>query len=393
MGGRSVGQDRGANCGANSVVNRAGNSGAPCAASRLASRVVRTRRQRGVAVITALLLTTLAVTIVASLFWQQQVQVRSIENQRTQLQKQWILRGAIDWARLILRSSGNQSQTDTLSDPWAIPLQEVRLDDFVENGKQDAEASSAVLSGNIVDAHALFNLSNLTRGGPLSPPDVAAFARLLTNLQVPAATTLAQAAADYLLSARAPAAPPAAAAGTTANAGGADQIVAPTPRKGVPATPSGIASTGGAQVMTLTQVNDLLAVDGFTLDTVNKLRDYVTVIGAGKETNINVNTASAVVLAAVIPGLSTSDAATLVAGRERSSFKDIADFQSHLPASVTAPNSTTGAATPLSGLDVKSEHFLVNGKVKLNNAVLEIQSLVERPTHGGPVKTVWTREN
>jgi len=60
-------------------------------------------RQRGVAVVTALLLTTLAITIVASLFWQQQVQVRSIENQRLQLQKQWVLRGALDWARLILR--------------------------------------------------------------------------------------------------------------------------------------------------------------------------------------------------------------------------------------------------------------------------------------------------
>ncbi len=44
-------------------------------------------RQNGVAVVTALLLTTLAITIVASLFWQQQVQVRSIENQRMQLQK------------------------------------------------------------------------------------------------------------------------------------------------------------------------------------------------------------------------------------------------------------------------------------------------------------------
>ena len=56
-------------------------------------------QQHGVAVVTALLLTTLAVTIVASLFWQQQVQVRSIENQRLQLQKQWVLRGALDWAR------------------------------------------------------------------------------------------------------------------------------------------------------------------------------------------------------------------------------------------------------------------------------------------------------
>ena len=48
---------------------------------------IPTRRQDGVAVVTALLLTTLAITIVASLFWQQQVQVRSIENQRYQLQK------------------------------------------------------------------------------------------------------------------------------------------------------------------------------------------------------------------------------------------------------------------------------------------------------------------
>ena len=53
-------------------------------------------KQKGVAIITALLLTTLAIAIVTSLFWHQQVQVRSIENQRLQLQKQWILRGAFD---------------------------------------------------------------------------------------------------------------------------------------------------------------------------------------------------------------------------------------------------------------------------------------------------------
>ncbi|WP_377702870.1 hypothetical protein [Pseudoduganella sp. UC29_71] len=70
----------------------------------------RLRRQAGVAVITALLLTTLAVTIVASLFWQQQVQVRSMENQRLHLQTKWILRGALDWARLIL-------QQDMISNP------------------------------------------------------------------------------------------------------------------------------------------------------------------------------------------------------------------------------------------------------------------------------------
>jgi general secretion pathway protein K len=159
-------------------------------------------RQQGVAVITALLLTTLAVTIVASLFWQQQVQVRSIENQRTQLQKQWILRGAIDWARLILRSDVNQ--VDYAGDPWAIPLAEVRLDDFVENGKQDADASSATLSGFIVDAQSRFNLNALMRGGSVSPADLEAFTKLLQNLRIESAATLAEATAGYLTSARMP---------------------------------------------------------------------------------------------------------------------------------------------------------------------------------------------
>src|SRR3954467_10106233 len=90
--------------------------------------------QRGVAVITALLLTTLAITVVASLFWQQQVQVRSIENQRLQLQKQWIFRGALDWARLILREDAKSTGIDDLKEAWSVPLADTRLDQYVENG-------------------------------------------------------------------------------------------------------------------------------------------------------------------------------------------------------------------------------------------------------------------
>src|SRR5438034_11419561 len=95
----------------------------------------RQSRRRGVAIVTALLLTTLAVTIVASLFWQQQVQVRSIENQRLQLQKNWILRGALDWASLILRAGGRQSTIDHLGQPWATPLADTRLDQYVEDAQ------------------------------------------------------------------------------------------------------------------------------------------------------------------------------------------------------------------------------------------------------------------
>ena len=137
------------------------------------------RDQRGVAVITALLLTTLAVTIVASLFWQQQVQVRAIENQRLQLQKQWVLRGAMDWARLILREDGKYSSTDDLNEPWSVPLANTRLDQYVEKDDVKGDAGSAMLSGAIQDAQSRLNLTGLASAGTVNAGEVSAFERPL----------------------------------------------------------------------------------------------------------------------------------------------------------------------------------------------------------------------
>src|SRR6185295_11069305 len=119
-------------------------------------------RQRGVAVVTALLLTTLAVTIVASLFWQQQVQVRSIENQRLHSQTRWIVRSGLDLARLILRQDMLDSRTMTRADGlWATPLAETRLDDFVKREKIEGETFDATISGQNYDAQSRYNLANL----------------------------------------------------------------------------------------------------------------------------------------------------------------------------------------------------------------------------------------
>jgi len=202
------------------------------------------QRQRGVAVIIALLLTTLAITIVASLFWQQQVQVRSIENQRLQLQKQWILRGALDWAGLILREDAKYSSVDTLDEPWAVPLAETRLDQYVDNGQSDADAADATLSGSITDAQARYNLTNLCPDGTINPAEVAVFAQMLANAHLDPA--LAQATANEMAAAKKP---------PVANAANPDNQSAPLP-------------------MNLTQVDDLLAVPGFTPEMLNKIQRF-----------------------------------------------------------------------------------------------------------------------
>jgi general secretion pathway protein K len=348
------------------------------------------RRQRGVAIITALLLTTLAVTIVASLFWQQQVQVRSIENQRMQLQKQWILRGALDWARLILSTSYQSSpMVDNLQQPWSVGLAETRLDSYVENGRSDSEASDATISGRIIDAQSYLNLAGLSAGGVVKPQEIAAFERLLTLLHLDPG--LAKVAATGMAAAQARTVTPAEGGGTAGNAGDGTQTPVPTmgllqgqATRGVPeSVPTTLKSTGP---MPITQIDDLLALPGFTPEIVAKLKNFVVILP--KETPVNVNTVSAEVLSARIASLSLQGAQALVANRDRAPFKDVADFQSRFAGQTLSPDAATIA--------VRTDYFIVDGKVKLNRAGLEVLALIERTgSVTGPVasRIVWVREN
>jgi general secretion pathway protein K len=302
-------------------------------------------RQRGVAVIIALLLTTLAITIVASLFWQQQVQVRSIENQRLQLQKQWILRGALDWASLILREDAKYSSVDTLDEPWATPLEETRLNQYVEDDR--ADTSDATLSGKITDAQARYNLTNLCPSGTIDPVEVSAFAKLLNNANIDPA--LAQATANLMETAQQK---------PTANDANATNQSGPLP-------------------MNLTQVDDLLAVPGFTPEMLAKIKNEV--IFLPRATLVNVNTAPAEVLSA-ISTLSISDATALVASRNTATFRNPADFMMLM----------NGNHLIVAGVAVSTNYFLVYGKVRMSRAESEIQALIER--NGINTKLVWIRD-
>lgn len=319
--------------------------------------VQRLVRQRGVAVVTALLLTTLAITIVASLFWQQQVQVRSIENQRLQLQKQWILRGALDWSALILRADAATSGADHLGEPWAVPLAETRLDQYVENGQADSDAGDAKLSGGMVDAQSRFNLNNLATGGQINAAELAVFRNLLGELRMN--TALAQAVAEAV-------------------AAGQPKAVAP----GAQVQPAGADNTRPRPAR-IEYVDDLLVVTGMTPELLAKLRDFVVILPGS--TLINANTAPVEVLAAklqTIDTLSSADATTLVASRDKAFLRDKCEIGTRLGKT----NLTCDA------LDIQTSYFLVNGKVSMNRAGLEVQALMKREGAAMP-RVIWIREN
>ncbi|KQW90364.1 hypothetical protein ASC94_21320 [Massilia sp. Root418] len=331
-------------------------------------RQVRRQRQAGVAVITALLLTTLAVTIVASLFWQQQVQVRSMENQRLHLQTKWIMRGALDWARLILQQDGISNPTVTTeTGPWATPLAETRLDDYVERERVANEKFDATLSGQITDAQARYNLANLGAKGVPDAAQVQVFRRLLQHLQLN--PSLAQSLAEEVARSQAPTA--AAADGTGGAGAGA-------------AAGGGLAGSNNGtrrEPLELIRVEDLLSVTGFTPPMIEKLRDFVIVLPG--VTPVNVNTAPAEVLAALVENCSVSQGATMVQFRRRTPFNSEADFKSYL-ATQTSQQLPQGVS-----VSVKSDHFLVLSRVRLDRAALDAQSLIIR---NKAVTLLWTRE-
>jgi general secretion pathway protein K len=316
------------------------------------------RRQQGVAVITALLLTTLSVTIVASLFWQQQVQVRSMENQRLHLQTKWILRGALDWARLVLRQDGMDTRTYTsLTAVWNTPLAETRLDQYIERERVEGEIFDASLSGRIIDASSRYNLTNLATGPKISADHLKVYRRLLVNLKIDPA--LAERTAK-LVASSAP----------------------PLPREEGDTTPV-VQRTNSP--LALTQLDDLLSIQGYTPAIVEKLRQFVIVLPADALA-VNVNTAAPEVIAALVDNFSVSQANALVERRKQAYYRQKSDFTGQL----------FGADPPPDALyDVKSEYFLVLSRVRLDRAALDAEALVNRKLDDQTFKTttVWVRQN
>lgn len=313
------------------------------------------KRQKGVAVVTALLLTTLAVTIVASLFWRQQVQVRSMENQKLQLQTQWVQRSLLDWVRAGLRDDARASQVDHLGEEWARPIQDASLDGFlgVESTEQDGIGS---ISNVTLDAQARYNLTNLAKNGKPDPGEIEVAKRLFNMISV--APELAIVTAKYIASSQTP----------TLGAQPANPLDLGAPNQTV---------TQKAPVVALTHVEDLQSLPGFSPATIEKLKKYVVILPV--PTPVNANTTSAEVLAAVL-GTGLSEAGPLIASRNHTYFKDTGDIA----------NRRSGQQVP-AGIDVKTHYFLAVSNIRLERASTQTEALISRKDTGG-TSVLWIRE-
>ena len=295
---------------------------------------------RGAALLAAMLTVSLVAMLAAGAVWQQWRTVEVESTERQHAQAQWLLLGALDWARVILREdarSGNpDAPTDHLAEPWAIPLQEARLSTFLSANSttiDDSLSQQVYLSGHISDLQARMNVSNLLQGSQIDLKSLQAFERLFEALSLPKEqlNSLAQ-----------------------------GLVSAQQQKDGSPLMPQ--------RVSQLTWL-------GLTPQTLTTLARYITVLPT--RTPVNLNTAPPVVIYASVTGLNLSDAQRLVAQRAQNPWPSLDAFQK----AAGKPVSMDGTHS------VNSRFFETVGRLGMPSTRLVEVSVVQRDQVD--VKVLW----
>jgi len=308
-----------------------------------------TKQQHGAALLAAMLTVALVATLAAGAMWQQWrgIEVEGAERERAQAR--WLLVGALDWARVILRedarasTTGGNTNTDHLAEPWAVPLQEARLSSFLaalpdgggNNNDNDELAQQVLLSGQITDLQGRLNVANLVQSQRVEANSHAAFARLFDALGVPVEqlTLLEQ--------------------GLVSAQQRADSAA--------PLMPQRVSQLGWV---------------GLSTQSLRVLQAHLTLLPVA--TPVNVNTASAEVLYASVPGLSMGNARRLVEQRSRSHWSSLDDFKKAIGRDAGLSANTHS---------VETRFFEVWGQLRMPHTHLQERSVVQR--NGTDLKVLW----
>lgn len=297
---------------------------------------LRAKRSSGAALVSALLTVALATMLATQLIAAQSGAIKNLTGRRDLAQARWLALGAAEWARAILSSDARTSRIDHLTEQWAIKIPPIP----VKSGKNQ-DVLEGELSGEIAELDGRFNLNRLAPAGISSPDQITVFARLLVILGSPAdeATKLAQATADWLDS-------------DVITASGADEA-------------SYFGSNSDGQLML--GIGTLQKVPGFSQGLLSRLQPFISALP--KRVPLNLNTASAELLAAELPTLGLGSAQRIVAERMRAPFRDVADF-----------NARYSGAAASSDFGVASQYFLVTTRASYGESLVVLRTLLHRGT-------------
>lgn len=299
------------------------------------------RRQRGMALITVLLVVAVVSVVCAAIISRQQLSIRSTANQLDVRQAWHYALGGEILAKALLVRDFNQgdrgAQVDHLGELWAVPRKPYPLD---EGGE---------LRVQIIDLTARFNLNSLARPnqpGEGNPDALAQFRRLLLALQI--TTPYAERLLDWQDEDEQP-------SGSYGAEDGQYLALQPPYR-----TPN----------RALADPSELRLLLDMREEDYQRLLPYVSTLPA--DATLNVNTASTQVLASLADGLSLSQAQALVAARGAEGYRDVQAFTSQL----------NGMQPQGQSLAVSSQYFQVISEVTVGERRQILRSTLQRSKDG-----------
>ncbi|WP_423456616.1 type II secretion system minor pseudopilin GspK [Ottowia sp. VDI28] len=300
--------------------------------------------ERGAALLAAMITVALVATLAAAALWRQWRGVEVETSERARVQSSWILGGALDWGRLILAGDARESTVDHLGEPWAVPLEEARLSTFLAGGEASTETErEAFLSGQITDLQSRLNIMNLLISKDTGTDDgkqpIDRFRRLFELLGLPAGEL------DALQR-------------NLINAQAAMQSTETQKSDDAPLMP---------------QRFDQLLWLGLTPATLETLRPYVTLLPLlnNSPTPVNLNTASAQVIYAAVPGLDLAGAEKLVSSRSSAYFQDTQKALNIVQRSGSDALTSDWVSTT-------TNFFEIRGRLRLDDIALQEISVVRR---------------
>jgi general secretion pathway protein K len=295
-------------------------------------------RQRGVAVLTAVLVVTLATVLAVNLLWQGSVDLRRTETLLLQDQARQYNLGGEELARVFLAKDyrNDPGGMDTTREIWATPL------------KRDFEGG--FFEGWLLDQQGRFDLNSLI--GKNGQPDEKAtrqFVRMLgllpleSPLDANTATSLMEATVDWIDPDTAP----------MLNGAEDDRYTSREPQYR-PAN------------FWFVSVSELQAVEGYTAEIYAALEPHITALPPPGEQRrkININTATAVVLASLVDNENLESVEPLL----NQEYQEVNDFIDESGFSTLTEND----------IDVKSDWFLLSVTTSIGTTQSTLYSLLER---------------
>jgi general secretion pathway protein K len=288
---------------------------------------------RGVALITAMLITALASLVAANLAWDNALDVRRTMVLLNNDQAVQVALGAESWVVGILHQDLQESDIDHLGEIWAIQLPGFPI----EGGD---------VTGTIIDLQGRFNVNNLIdENGEVEKKSLERFRRLLQALEID--PRFAGLAADWMDRDAEASFPD----------GAEDSIY------------TSILPPYRSANQSLTSASELAALEGMDRQSFRKLRPHITALPG--RTNVNVNTATGAVLQSLDENMSASDVEGLISERESAGFADIQTAFSSL-------------VTPdvLNTLEDKTNYFQLKVVVRIDTVRVTLYSLLQRGPQG-----------